>query len=480
MLDTSTIQAIKSLLGPSGWRAPEDAARYFEDPRGRFEGRAALIALPSDTAQVAAVMRLCFDAAMPVIPYGGGTGVVAAQLSIDSGAVLILSLERMNRLRGVSAADGTMTVEAGAILEQVHGMAEARGLTFPLSMGSKGSCTIGGNLATNAGGIQVLRDGNARDLCLGVEAVLADGSVLDELTPLRKNNIGYDLRHLLIGSEGTLAVITAATLAVRPLDAETVTAFCAIDGPETAVALLGALRADFGTAVSALELMSGFGLDLALDTLDGLRRPLETRAPWYLLVEMGGPQGMRHRVEDHLARQMEAGAVLDAVLAETLAQRQAIWALRERTPEVNHRNGAICSSDTSVPISHIPDFVARTHAAVAAVHPGLRINSYGHVGDGNIHCNVFPPEGAAKAAFLAAHAGINDAVRMAITRVSHDLGGSISAEHGIGRLKIEDMAQFASPVRLAMMRQIKAALDPKGILNPGALHPPAPNSQEDS
>ena len=478
MHDSSIIMAIKAALGPSGWRAPEDAPGYFEDPRGRFHGRAALIALPRDTAQVAALMRLCHDGAVPVIPYGGGTGVVAGQLSLDSDAVVILSLERMNRLRGVSPEDGAMVFEAGAILEQVHALAAEHGLTFPLSMGSKGSCTIGGNLATNAGGIQVLRDGNARDLCLGVEAVLADGTVLDELTPLHKNNIGYDLRHLLIGSEGTLAVITAATLAVRPIDAETVTAFCAIDSPATAVALLGALRADFGTAVSALELMSDFGLELVLGTLDSLRRPLADRHPWYLLAEFGGPAGLLSRVEDSLARQMEAGRIADAVIAGTLAQRQAFWDLREMTPEANHRNGAICSSDTSVPISRIPDFITRTHAAVRGVHADLRINSYGHIGDGNIHHNVFPPAGVAKADLLAAHPGINDAVRMAITRVSHDLGGSISAEHGIGRLKLADMAEFASPARLAMMRAIKTALDPKGILNPGALLPPHPKEEE--
>lgn len=474
MLDSDTTAAIKAVLGPSGWRAPEDAPGYFEDPRGRFHGGGALIALPSQTEQVAAVMRLCHERGIKVIPYGGGTGVVAGQLSIDCDAVVILSLERMNRLRHFSLTDGTMTVEAGAILEQVHAMAQAQAMTFPLSMGSKGSCTIGGNLATNAGGIQVLRDGNARDLCLGVEAVLADGSILDELTPLRKNNIGYDLRHLLIGSEGTLAVITAATLAVRPLDTETVTAFCGIDSPQTAVELLNAFRKELGGSVTALELMSDFGLELALNTLDTLRRPLQARHPWYLLVELSGPEGLRSRSEDSFANHMEAGRLADAVIAESLTQGQAIWALRERTPEVNHRNGAICSSDTSVPISSIPDFITQTHAAIHAIYPGLRTNSYGHIGDGNIHHNVFPPEGADKAEFLKAHPGINDAVRMAITQVSHDLGGSISAEHGIGRLKIEDMAQFASPTRLAMMRQIKAALDPKGILNPGALLPPLP------
>lgn len=478
MRDSSTIAALKALLGPSGWRAPADAPGCFDDPRGRFHGRGALIALPADTAQVAAVMRLCHEAAIPVIPHGGGTGVVAGQLSLDRADVVILSLARMDRLRAYSPEDAALTVEAGAILETVHGWAAERGMTFPLSMGSKGSCTIGGNLATNAGGIQVLRDGNARDLCLGVEAVLADGTVLDELTPLHKNNIGYDLRHLLIGSEGTLAVITAATLRLRPQDTETVTVFCGIDSPQAGVALLALLRAEFGSAVSALELMSGFGLELALRTLDSLRRPLAGRHAWYLLVELGGPAGLRARVEASLADQIEAGRVADAVIAETLAQRDALWALREQTPEVNHRNGAICSSDTSVPISRIPDFIAQVHAAVAALHPGLRINSYGHIGDGNIHHNVFPPEDAGKAGFLADHPGINDAVRLAITRVSHDLGGSISAEHGIGRLKIADLARFASPARLAMMRAIKAALDPAGILNPGALLPPIPEQED--
>ena len=467
----ATAEAIRAMLGPEGWRAPDDAAAYFEDPRGRFTGRGLLIAMPDDTQGIAELLRYCNDTGTPVIPYGGGTGVVAGQLSIDSDAVVILSLERMDRMRDLSLEDGAITVEAGAILEQVHEMAAAHGMTFPLSMGSKGSCTIGGNLATNAGGIQVLRDGNARDLCLGIEAVFADGSVLSELTPLRKNNIGYDLRHLLIGSEGTLGVITAATLAVRPMDAETVTAFCGLDSPRKAVALLGALRADFGASISALELMSDFGVELATRTIDTLRSPLADQYPWYLLVEVGGAEGLRARFETSLEQHFERGLLADATIADTIAQCRGIWALRELTPEVNRRNGAICSSDTSVPISRIDDFIARTHDAMKAIHPGLRVNSYGHIGDGNIHHNVFPPTGADKQDFLSAHQGINDAVRIAITRISHELGGSISAEHGIGRLKTEDLGQFASDTRLEMMRRVKAALDPKGIMNPGALLP---------
>ena len=473
-----TLDRIRALLGPQGWRDPAEVPGHFEDPRGRFRGRAAIVAMPADTAEVAGVLRLCNATCVPVIPYGGGTGVVAGQLSIHSDAVVILSLQRMNRVRRLSREDGAITVEAGAVLEAVHGLAGAEGLSFPLTMASKGSATVGGNLATNAGGIQVLRDGNARDLCLGIEAVLADGSILSELEPLRKNNIGYDLRHLLIGSEGTLGVITAATLALRPADAETATAFCGIASPEDAVTILHRLRADFGRAISAMELMSDFGLTLVLRSFDGLRMPLEGRQPWYLLVEIGGTEGVGARLEEALGRLLEDGLIADAAIAGTLAQREAIWALREMTPEANRLNGAICSSDTSVPIRETDRFVTAVHAAVAAVHPGLRVNSYGHVGDGNIHHNVFPPDGAAKAVFLDDHPGINDRVRMAITQVSHDLGGSISAEHGIGRLKTDDLARFASPTRLAMMRAIKAALDPNTILNPGALLPPADRTHD--
>jgi FAD/FMN-containing dehydrogenase len=463
------LDAIKAVAGAAGWKAGSDAARYFSDPRDRFRGAASLVVLPRSTEEVAAILRLCNAAGAGVIPYGGGTGVVAGQLSIDSDNAIILSLERMSRVRGISVEDAVMTVEAGCILEDVHNAALEQGLTFPLGMASKGSCTIGGNLATNAGGIQVVRHGNARDLCLGIEAVLANGEVIDELAPLRKDNTGYNLRHLLIGSEGTLGVITAATLILKPVDPETVTALCAIASPGDALRLWRRLAGTLGGSLSGLELMSDFGLGLVMRHFQGLNLPLAARHPWYLLVEASGRVGLRADVEDALAACMADGLLPDAVLAESESQRARLWALRENTPEANRLTGAICSSDTSVPVSQVERFIVAATAAVARVDPGLRINSYGHIGDGNIHHNVFPPEDVAKAGFIAANPGIIDAIRIAIDEETVRCGGSISAEHGIGRLKVDDLQTYASAARLGAMRAIKQALDPNGILNPGAL-----------
>ena len=468
---TALLDAVKAVVGPAGWKPAAEASRYFSDPRGRFQGDACLILLPRSTTEVAAILRLCNAQGAGVIPYGGGTGVVAGQLSIASGNAIILSLEQMNRVRAISVEDRVMTVEAGCILEDIHRVAQERGLMVPLGMASKGSCTIGGNLATNAGGIQVVRHGNARDLCLGIEVVLASGEVIDELEPLRKDNTGYNLRHLLIGSEGTLGVITAATLVLKPVDPETVTAFCALASPGDALRLYHRLAGTLGGSISGLELMSDFGVSLVTGYFPDLGLPLADRHPWYLLLEASGHTGLRADVEAALAGCMEAGLLPDVVLAGSEAQRMKLWALRENTPEANRLAGAFCSSDTSVAISRVEEFVARATEAVAGVHPGLRINTYGHVGDGNIHHNVFPPEGAAKAAFIAGHPGIADAVRIAIDEATVRCGGSISAEHGIGRLKVEDLQAYASPARLGAMRAIKRALDPMGILNPGALLP---------
>ena len=340
---------------------------------------------------------------------------------------------------------------------------------FPLSMGSKGSCQIGGNLATNAGGIQVLRYGNARDLCLGIEAVLPDGSIYRELSPLRKNNTGYDLRHLLIGSEGTLGVITAATLALTPIDAELATVMCALETPSNAIGLLNDLRREMGDCVSAVELMSGFGVGLVAEHFADLRSPFHEDHDWYLLCEFGGPEGVRDRLEACLADKFEDGALLDAVLAESETQRRTLWNIREFHAEANRANGSICSSDTSVPISRTGDFIAATAAALREIDLGLRLNSYGHVGDGNIHHNVFPPEGVTKGDYLAANDGIIERVRMAINDVTVAHDGSISAEHGIGRLKIEDMTRYVDDVKITLMRRIKSAIDPNRIMNPGAL-----------
>ncbi len=465
----AALAELKDRLGPSGWKDAEVADRYFEDPRGRFTGLGGLIATPGSVEDVSTILRLCNEAKIPVIPYGGGSGVVAGQLSIDNDAVVILSLERMNKVREISVADGVLIAEAGCILENIHAVAEERGMMFPLSMGSKGSCQIGGNLATNAGGIQVLRYGNARDLCLGVEAVLPDGSIYRELSPLRKNNTGYDLRHLLIGSEGTLGVITAATLALTPIDAELATVMCALETPSNGIGLLNDLRREMGDCVSAVELMSGFGVGLVTEHFADLRSPFQEDHDWYLLCEFGGPEGVRDRVEACLADKFEDGALLDAVLAESESQRQTLWNIREFHAEANRANGSICSSDTSVPISRTGDFIAATTAALRDIDPGLRLNSYGHVGDGNIHHNVFPPEGVTKGDYLAANDGIIERVRMAINDVTVGYDGSISAEHGIGRLKTEDMTRYVDDVKITLMRQIKSAIDPNRIMNPGAL-----------
>jgi FAD/FMN-containing dehydrogenase len=336
-------------------------------------------------------------------------------------------------------------------------------------MASKGSCTIGGNLATNAGGIQVLRHGNARDLCLGIEAVLPSGEVLSELSPLRKNNTGYDLRHLLIGSEGTLGVITAATLVLKAPDPETVTALCAIPSPAGALELYRALRSALGDSLSGLELISGFGLTVVTRHFPDLRVPFADAHDWCLLIEFTGQTGLQDRVEAALADEMERGLIADAVIAASEAQRAGLWDLRENMPEANRLTGAFCNSDTSVPLSCIHDFIAATHAAITAIHPGLRVHSYGHIGDGNIHHNVFPPEGTAKRAFLDANPEMIDVVRTAINDETRRFDGSISAEHGIGRLKRGDLRRYGSRAKLSAIRHIKSALDPQGIMNPGAI-----------
>lgn len=465
----AALDQLKQIAGKGGWRDGADATRYFEDPRGRFKGHARLILMPDSTETVAEIVRFCGQERLGIIPYGGGTGVVAGQLSPESENAIILSLERMNRIRKVMPEDFAMVAEAGCILENIHAAAEAHGLMYPLSMASKGSCTIGGNLATNAGGIQVLRHGNARDLCLGIEAVLPLGDVVSELRPLRKNNTGYDLRHLLAGSEGTLGIITAATLVLKPKDPETVTALCAVSSLNGALRLFQKLRADLGESLSGVELLSNFGIELVTGHFPNLKNPIGKVFDWYLLVEVAGQTGLVDRVEASLASCMESGLLPDAVVASSEAQRAGLWDLRENTPEANRLTGAICNSDTSVPLSLIDRFITKTHEAVLGLYPGLRINSYGHVGDGNIHHNVFPPVGVEKSDFVAANSAIIELIRETINEVTEDCGGSISAEHGIGRLKVNDFIQYGDRAKLDAIRNIKESLDPNNIMNPGAL-----------
>lgn len=469
--DDALLSKLKRLVGPNGWTSGAEKTRHFEDPRGRFEGKASLIVMPENTEQVAQIVKMCNTAKVGIVPYSGGTGVVAGQLSPTSDHAVVLSLERMNKIRDILLDDSVLVAEAGCILEHIHHAAAEHDLKFPLSMASEGSCCIGGNLATNAGGIQVVRHGNARDLCLGIEAVLPDGTIYSDLSPLRKNNTGYDLRHLLIGSEGTLGIITAATLVLKPVDAETTTVLCALKSPAAALALFKEVRKHLGESISALELMSGFGIDLVRSHFPALVAPFNDAHDWHLLLEASGARGIGARLEAALAQSFEAGLLVDAVIAQSDAQRQSLWDLRENTPEANRLSGAFCNSDTSVPISQVNGFIETTVDMLARIHPDLRINTYGHIGDGNIHHNVLPPEGISKRDFIAEHPDIVDAVRMAINAATAQYQGAISAEHGIGRLKTDDLGVFASPGKLDALRLIKRAFDPHNIMNPGAILP---------
>ncbi len=475
--DPALLTRLKTALGPIGWVDPADHARYLEEPRGRWRGEAALILRPSSTEEIALAIREAAAARVPITPYGGGTGLVGGQIVTDGPRPLLVSLERMNRIRSLSLEDDVMIVEAGATLQSVREAADAAGRLFPLSYASQGTATIGGALATNAGGVQVLRYGNARDLCLGVEAVLPEGRIYSGLRGLRKDNTGYDLRHLLIGSEGTLGIITAAALKLYPRPAETATAMATLGRVEDAIALLRALQAAAGDSVTAFELMSATGLGFVFDQIDGLRDPFPpeprsdagggaARAPWTALIELSG-LGARDRLEHTLGRALETGGAIDAVVAASEAQRAALWRIREDMPLANRAVGAIASHDVSLPISKIPAFVEAARAAIAELDAGVRINCFGHLGDGNLHYNQFPAPGRARADYAA--------LAPRLTRLTHDLvdafGGSISAEHGIGRLKTADLARYGDPTKLAAMRAIKTALDPSGVMNPGAVLP---------
>ena len=450
-------------LPPDTLRDAED--RHREDPRRITRGTGRALALPRSVEEVAAIVRACFEARVPIIPFGGGTGLVGGQISEDEGA-LILSLERMSAVREIRPDEGVMIAEAGAILADLQAAAEGADRLFPLSLASEGSARLGGLLGTNAGGTGVLRYGNMRDLTLGVEAVLPDGSVLRRLGRLRKDNTGYDLRHLLIGAEGTLGVVTAAALRLFPRPAERGAAVLAIPSPRAALDLLWLSRERLGDGVSAFELISGVGLAMVAACLPELRQPLAGPPAWSVLLDAGLPAGRpaSEVLEDLAAEAMERGLVTDGAIAQSEGQRRDFWSLREHIPEANRLTGAVSSHDVSVPLSEIPALIERGEAAVAALGP-LRVNAFGHVGDGNLHVNAFAREGVAREDVI----DLRPRITRAVHDIVHDLGGSISAEHGIGRHKAEELVRYADPAKVAAMRAIKAALDPRGIMNPGAV-----------
>jgi len=451
-------------LPEAALRPPEP--QYLEEPRGRWHGRAAAVVAPSDTEGVASVIRACAATRTPVIPFGGGTGLVGGQLSGEGLAPVILSLERMRAIRALDALAGTMTVEAGAILADIHGAAEEEGLIFPLMLASQGSARLGGLLATNAGGVNVLRYGNARDLCLGIEAVLPDGSVMRTLSGLRKNNMGYDLRHLLIGAEGTLGVITAATLRLFPKPAATGAALMVVPDPDAALGLLGLAQARVGAGLSAFEIMHRMGLDFLREVGPEVRHPFAEPPDWTCLIDLGLGEGDSPdaALEALFESALHAGFVTDGLIAQSEAQRAEFWTLRETIPLANRRIGAISSHDISVPVAAVPTFIAKAPGRLARIG-AYRINCFGHLGDGNLHYNVFPRPGRSR----ADHEAERPMIKRAIHDLVHEMGGSISAEHGIGRLKVDDLERYGDPAKLSAMRAIKAALDPLGIMNPGAV-----------
>ena len=461
--------AIAAIVGPKGLIEDPDAlAPYLEDQRGRVRGRTPYVVRPATVEEVSAVVQACAAARIPIVPQGGNTGLTGGSVPFESGREIVLSLGRMNRIRELDASNFTITVEAGCILQQVQQAAEAADRLFPLSLGAEGTCQIGGNLSTNAGGVQVLRFGNMRELVLGLEVVLPDGRIWNGLRRLRKDNTGYDLKQLFVGAEGTLGVITAAVLKLFPRPREIVTALAAVPNPAAALSLLELTRAETGDSVTSFELMPRRAIDSAVKHVAGIANPLAQPSPWYVLIELFGGRaegGLRTALEEALGEAFERELVSDATFAENAGQTAALWRIREAIVEAQKYEGGSIKHDVSVPVSRTPDFIAEASALVERLVPGIRPVAFGHLGDGNIHFNLSQPEGADTAAYLARWDEINAAVH----DVVHAMGGSISAEHGIGRFKLLENRRFKDPVELDLMRRIKRSLDPDDLFNPGKV-----------
>ena len=446
-----------------------DLSAWELDWRKRIRGRALAVVRPGNTQEVAAVVKACAAAGTAIVPQGGNTGLVVGGVPDDSGTQIVLSLGRMHAVRAIDPANLTITVEAGCVLQNLQAAAEAAGFLFPLSLGSEGSCTIGGNLGTNAGGTQVVRYGNTRDLCLGLEVVTAQGEIWHGLSGLRKDNTGYDLRNLMIGSEGTLGVITAATMKLYPQPAAQLTAWAAVPSMQAAVDLLGLAHQRLGPGLTGFEVMGQFALGLVEKHYPQLRVPLWKETPWCVLLENSDSESETHargQFEALLEAAMEAGYVTDAVVAENLSQAKGLWHIRESITLAQADEGLNIKHDISIPVSRIPAFVAETDALLAREVPGVRMVDFGHLGDGNLHYNVQSPEGADGQAFLR---DFEDQVNTLVFDQVAKFDGSISAEHGVGELKVGKLPLYKDPTALAMMRAVKNALDPQNIMNPGRV-----------
>jgi FAD/FMN-containing dehydrogenase len=463
------IAQLKAAVGDNNVLAGGDLGAYEQDWRKRSRGTALAVVRPVTTAEVAQVVAACAAAGTSIVPQGGNTGLVVGSTPDESGTQVVLSLQRMNAVRDIDAGNMTITVEAGCILQTVQEAAQRAGYLFPLSLAAEGSCTIGGNLGANAGGTQVVRYGNSRDLCLGLEVVTAQGDIWNGLTGLRKDNTGYDLRDLFVGSEGTLGVITAATMKLYPLPAATLTAWAAVPSMDDAVRLLGMAHRHLGAGLTGFEVMGQFALSLVARHFAQMRVPLYEQSPFCVLLENSDSESELHartQFERLLEMALEEGCVTDAVVAENLTQAHQLWHIRETIPLAQVEEGLNIKHDISIPISSIPRFCEETEAVLAQAIPGVRLVNFGHLGDGNLHYNVQAPKGGDPAAFLREQeAHVNKLVYDSVRR----FGGSISAEHGVGSLKLHELEEHKSPVALGMMRAIKRALDPKNIMNPGRV-----------
>ena len=465
----SALAALKQALGPNGWlEQPSDTLKYRTDWRGRQTGEALLVARPDSTEAVQAVVRLCAEAGIAVVPQGGNTGLVLGSIPTEHRPTVLLTLERMNRVRTMDPDNYSMVVEAGCVIQNVQQAAREAGREFPFSLASEGSSTIGGTLSTNAGGNNTIRFGNAREQVLGLEVVLPDGSVFDGLNTLRKNNTGYDLKHLFVGGEGTLGIITAAAMRLVPAFAQRQTALLAVPDPQAAQSLLAEARALSGDTVLAFELMPRMCFDLALRHLAGALDPLDAPSPWYVLAELATASpidDLRAKLEAILEQAMERGLVSDGVIAESESQRAEIWHVREGQADVGAREGRVGSCDVSVPVSRVAEFIARAEERLREEEPEIRLNPFGHMGDGNIHYVMYAPQSMSAEAWQQRVPALGDV----LDRLIVEMGGSFSAEHGIGSEKRTQLQRYAAPSRLALMRALKTAIDPDGVMNPGKI-----------
>ncbi|MCK6406279.1 MAG: FAD-binding oxidoreductase [Rhodocyclaceae bacterium] len=458
---------LRSLLGEANVLTGEAMAPHLVDWRGRYRGAARCVARPATSAEVAAVVRACVAAAVPVVPQGGNTGLCGGATPDASGKAVIVCLARLNRIRAIDPANNTITAEAGCVLANVQAAAAALARLFPLSLAAEGSAQLGGALSTNAGGVQVLRYGNTRELTLGLEVVLPSGEIWNGLRGLRKDNTGYDLKQLFIGAEGTLGLITAATMKLYPLPTAVATAWVSFASPRAAIDLLGALQTAFGPLLTACELVSEVSLGLVLQHIPNAARPLAA-SPWYVLIELssgGDDAELRERLEGFLGTALEQSQCDDAVVARSEAQARQLWSLRENISEAQKIEGISIKHDVSLPISHIPAFLDQAGAALAVRWPGLRVVAFGHVGDGNLHYNLSMPAEGDNSALVAAQPQVNEVVHDLV----HAHQGSISAEHGLGQLKREEILRYKSSLEMEMMRAVKRAFDPLGLMNPGKV-----------